>query len=247
MVPEGYKLVFEDDFNGNTLDLDKWEYRALGKRRCGFNGKSQVSVEDGNLVMRQKYFDGEYGLGWYGGMIKAKPRFCRGYFEIRCICSEHHHPRSFWSAFWFQGTHPYEAELSRGGIGSAEIDIIEAVSNMGGLAGVESNIHVAGMKKPPLHGHPTDHPPVFRKNIPDCYTAYHTYALEWTDKVYRFFVDGELFAETSWGDGVSTEDEELIVSLELPEVMDNPLDQETAFIVDYVRVYQDEKGVMVNP
>ena len=243
MIPEGYKLVFEDDFNGDSLDLTKWNYRALGARRCGYNGKSQVQLKDGNLILSQKYFDGEYGEGWYGGMILARPRFCRGYFEIRCICNENHRPFDFWSAFWFQADHPYTPEYSRGGPGGAEIDIIEALENMGGVPGIESNIHVAGMKHPVLDD-PTNHPPVYRVNIPDCFKEYHTYALEWTDKVYRFFVDGKMYAETSWGDGVSEVTEDLIVSIEVPAKCDQPHDKESAFIVDYVRVYQKEDGII---
>ena len=251
MVPEGYKLVFEDDFNGDALDLEKWHYRAIGPRSCGYNAESQVSVENGNLIIRQKYFDGKFGPGWYTGAISANKRFTRGYFECRCICNAHkvtgEYINPFWSAFWLQASSPYTPEISRGGPGSAEIDIIEALENMGGLIGVESNIHVTGMKKPPIPGAGTDHPPVFRVNIPDCFTAYHTYALEWTDKVYRFFADGKLYAETSWGDGVSQVDEEVIFSLEPAGSADRiPLDTETAFIVDYVRIYQDESGVVTD-
>ena len=250
MVPEGYKLVFEDDFNGKELDLAKWRYRTLGPRSCGINAKSQVKLENGNLVISQKYFDGEYGPGWYAGVVSANVKFLRGYFEIRCICNEHRSaglpdPNPFWSAFWLQANNPYNAEYSRGGPGGAEIDIIEALSNMGNLPGVESNIHVKGMKTPYIGGEYTEHPPVFRVNVPDCFTAFHTYALEWTDKVYRFFLDGKLYAETSFGDGVSEVPEELIVSLEPASSSEGiSLDNETHFIVDYVRVYQKEDGVM---
>ena len=105
MALENYALVFEDDFDGDTLDLSKWEYRSSGPRRCGFNSPAQVRVENGHLILRQEYRDGEYGPGWYAGMIRAKQRFLRGYFEIRCICSEAL-PGGFWSAFWIQANNP---------------------------------------------------------------------------------------------------------------------------------------------
>lgn len=244
MIPEGYKLVFEDDFNGDTLDLTKWSYRATGPRRCGYNSPDRVRVENGNLILSQKYCEGEFGEGWYGGMIKANPRFCRGYFEIRCICNEHHRNGDFWSAFWLQADHPYEPELSLGGPGGAEIDIIECTENMGGQIGVESNIHVAGMTRPHTEGDGTDHMPVVRLNVPGCCTAYHTYALEWTDEVYRFYFDGKLYCETDWGDGVSRVVEDLIVSIELPSSCVQPKDKASEFIVDYVRVYQRESDIM---
>ena len=36
----GYRLVFADDFDGTSLDLDKWDYRHTGPENCGFNAPS---------------------------------------------------------------------------------------------------------------------------------------------------------------------------------------------------------------
>ncbi|MBR7137161.1 MAG: glycoside hydrolase family 16 protein [Clostridia bacterium] len=243
---KGYTLVFEDNFDGKTLDLEKWQYRGSGARRCGFNAPSQVFLDRGNLILKYQYrTDGEFGEGWYAGMISARQRFTRGYFEIRCICND---PAGsdFWSAFWLQARAPYTAEISRGGIGGAEIDIIEAFRDRDrtptypGSPGVETNIHVTGMKNPPYEfaGHSTQHPYPIRTNIPDCFTEFHVYGCEWTDEVYRFYVDGRLVGETNWGDGVSEVDEELIISLELPGETAAAKERSGEMIVDYVRVYQ---------
>ena len=62
----GYKLVFEDDFNGTELDLEKWSHRAIGNRRCGINSEDAVRVENGNLIIKYDYRDGKYGNGYYG-------------------------------------------------------------------------------------------------------------------------------------------------------------------------------------
>ena len=122
----GYKLVFEDNFEGKELDLNKWQYRGSGARRCGFNAASQVSLNNGHLVLKYQYrTDGEFGEGWYAGMISARERFTRGYFEIRCICNDPA-DNNFWSAFWLQSRASYTPEISKGGPGGAEIDIIEA-------------------------------------------------------------------------------------------------------------------------
>ena len=237
---KGYTLVFEDNFDGKTLDLEKWNYRASGSRRNGFNAPSQVFVHNGNLIIKYQYrTNGEYGEGWYAGMISARQRFLRGYFEIRCICND---PlgSNFWSAFWLQAPSPYTPEISKGGPGGAEIDIIEAFRQADGSAGVETNIHVTGMKNPPytFEGHTTQHPYPIRTLVPDCYTAFHTYGCEWTEDTYRFYVDGRLTAETSWGDGVSEVPEEMIISVELPAETSAPKERSGEMIVDYVRVYQ---------
>ena len=245
---KGYTLVFEDNFDGKTLDLEKWQYRGSGARRCGFNAPSQVFLDNGNLILKYQYrTDGEYGEGWYAGMISARQRFTRGYFEIRCICND---PAGsdFWSAFWLQARAPYTAEISRGGIGGAEIDIIEAFRDRDrtptypGSPGVDANIHVTGMRHPPytFAGHGTEHPYPIRVDIPDCFTAYHTYALEWTEEVYRFFVDGRMVSETSWGDGVSEVDEEVCISMCIPGNAPADKTQTSEFFVDYLRIYQKD-------
>ena len=46
---DGYRLVFEDEFDGDALDEAAWYYRASGLRRCGCNAPSQVRVENGRL------------------------------------------------------------------------------------------------------------------------------------------------------------------------------------------------------
>lgn len=45
-------MVFHDEFNADTLDLNKWDYRKLGKRNDAFNVKDAVSFKDGNLVIK---------------------------------------------------------------------------------------------------------------------------------------------------------------------------------------------------
>lgn len=81
----GYSIVVYDEFNGEALDTDVWEYRGNGPRRGGFNASSQVEVRDGNLIIAGEYLpDGEYGEGWYTAAIKLKERYKHGYFEIKC-------------------------------------------------------------------------------------------------------------------------------------------------------------------
>ncbi len=236
----GYKLVFEDNFDGDTLDLTKWEHRGSGPRDNGFMAPSAVRVENGNLILRYDYRNGEYGEGWYMGMIRARQRFVRGYFEMRCICSEPTPgttPHGPWSAFWLQSEHSYNAEHSRGGIGGAEIDIFEAMTKMY-CPGVCSHIYCRGKKNSAVGPDRNDDCMVGGMFIPDCYTAYHTYALEWTEDRYRFLVDGFCYAESNWGDGVSEAPEELIVSMHRDFAGDHPRDFVREFVIDYVKVWQ---------
>jgi len=236
----GYNLVFEDDFNGARLDEEKWEYRAEGKYAGGFLSKSQVRVENGNLVITGQYLeDGEFGPGWYAAMVRIKKRFLRGYFEIRCICSKMEPPNegSLWSAFVLQARNPYNAEVSRGGPGGAEIDVFEGVCH-GGRDGVELNIHCKGVKGSTSGPGQTDHIGLGRFYPPNLCSDYNIFGLEWTSSEYVFYINGGEVSRTSYGDGVSEVDEEVIVDLSMPVKVNHQKGFKTEFITDYVRVYQ---------
>lgn len=235
----GYSLVFEDEFEGNALNTDVWEYRGLGARRGGFNASSQVRVENGNMIMTGEYLtDGEYGEGWYTGMIKLKERYCKGYFEIRCIVNP---DPAFWSAFWIQADAPYTASVSKGGVGGAEIDIFESVSSEDPLCknSVSQTVYCAGVDGVE-EGYQSEKLGKFYGN--NIYEEYNTYGLEWTDDEYIFYINGVETRRTSFGNGVSEVEEDVIVSLEIPEAdLLAELDKETyktEYIVDYVRIYK---------
>ena len=235
----GYELVFEDEFEGNVLNTDVWQYRGSGPRRGGFNAESQVKVENGNMIMTGDYqTNGTYGEGWYTGMIKLKERYCKGYFEIRCILNE---GSGFWSAFWIQADAPYTASVSKGGVGGAEIDIMESLdtSDSKDYNAVIQTIHCAGVDGV-QEDFQSERLGAFYGD--DIYNKYNTYGLEWTDDEYIFYINGVETRRSSFGNGVSEVMEDVIVSLEIPgEDKLAGLDKETyktEYIVDYVKIYQ---------
>ena len=241
---EGYRLVFEDEFDGDELDTDAWVYRANGSRRGGYNAPDQVKVKDGNLYITAQYrgendlpadASANYGEGWYVGMIMLREKYKQGYFEIKCICND---SPGFWSAFWIQADHPYDA-LSRGGVGGAELDIFESL-NYGARFkhnSVTQTVHCCRESTVP--------PALDSCNLGsfkgnDIYHTYNTYGLKWTEEEYIFYINGVETARCAWADGVSEVEEYVIVSLEIPEAEKLPTDTSvtTDFIVDYVRIYQ---------
>lgn len=72
----------------------------------------------------------------------------------------------------------------------------------------------------------------------DIYNEYNTYGLEWTEDEYIFYINGVESARSSFGNGVSTIPEEVIVSLELPGSADFEKDYSTQMVIDYVKIYQ---------
>ena len=239
----GYSIVFEDEFDGDKLNTDVWNYRASGARRGGFNAESQVEVKDGNLYLTAEYReeDGMYGEGWYAGMISLKEYYCRGYYEIRCKCNK---DKGFWSAFWIQAQSPYDHYKSQGGVYGAELDIFEAMNGDAILKknrnSVSQTIH--------CNGWDDDVENIDSRCLGDfkvgndIYDEYNTYGLEWTEDEYIFYINGVESARSSFANGVSTVPEEVIVSLEIPETLPekiaNNKDYSTQFVVDYVKIYQ---------
>ncbi len=234
-----YTVVFEDEFDASVLDTDVWTYRASGERRGGYNSESQVKVKDGNMIITGEYLkDGEFGEGWYTGMVKLKERYCKGYFEIRCIVNS---DPGFWSAFWIQADDPYTASVSKGGVGGAEVDIFESMSydNLVGKDSVTHTIHCAGVDGE-QEGFQSEHlGDFYGENI---YEQYNTYGLEWTDDEYIFYINGVETRRSSFGNGVSEVLEDVIVSLEIPSEEElEDLDKDTyktEYIIDYVKIYQ---------
>ncbi|MBO4797847.1 MAG: family 16 glycosylhydrolase [Candidatus Methanomethylophilaceae archaeon] len=234
----GYSIVLDETFDDDTLDTDIWRFRGNGARRNGFVTPSQISLSDGILSLTGEYLtDGEYGEGWYGAMIGLKQWYCRGYFEASIKCSEtlHRGKGDFWSAFWIQGPHPYEPELSLGGSGEggAEIDILEYWDPNSATC----NVWVSG-----YNGNEdldSDHCEV--NHLYTDYTeAFHTYSLLWDENFYEFFIDGILVFHTNFGTGTSPAEEEVILSLELPDTIDLDPAVKRVMEVDFLRVWQKQ-------
>ena len=235
----GYTLVFEDEFNGTELDTEAWKYCNSGVRRGGYRAPSQVEVKDGNCVITAEYLeDGEFGAGWYAGDLALRKWYKQGYYEIRCKCND---GGAFWSAFWIMAGHPYEAAYSQGGIGGAELDIFEANCWDAPMSrnSVSQTIHCAGVDGV-QDGFQSMLLGFFKGN--NIYDEYNTYGLEWTEDEYIFYVNGVETCRSTFGNGTSQVEEEVRVSLEVPDAEKLAgLDKDTyhsEFVIDYVRIYQ---------
>jgi beta-glucanase (GH16 family) len=230
----GYSVVFEDTFDGDALDLSKWEYRGTGVRSGGFMSPAQVRVEDGKLILKAEYLEnGPNGPGWYAGMIRTKEEFTYGYFEMKGICSR---GGGFWSAWWLNARGMASAAESAGGVGGSEVDIFEAFcyKDKIGKDAVSLNVHVGGYGE----GLQSMHLGSWRgKHI---YTAYNTYGLLWTEDEYIFYINGAEACRSTFQDGVSRAPEYGIISLQLPaaEGLSEQPGFTTEFVVDSVSIWQ---------
>jgi len=222
--PKDYKLVWADEFNGDQLDLAKWDFRGLGKRRKAVNTKDSVKLDgQGHLLITTSKAGEEYRTGMIGTQGKYETVF--GYFECRVKFQTQ---RGHWSAFWLQ-TPTMGKVVGDPKTSGTEIDIFEYLARYPDI--LHMNLHWDGYGKDHKHD---------GKKHKDASLAegWHVVGLEWTPEEYRFFLDGkEVWRTTS---AVSQAKQYIILSMEVDswggDVGEARLPDSCSF--DYVRVYQ---------
>lgn len=224
-TPEGlgYQLFWEDQFDGDTLDPNKWEVRGVGPRAVGYVSPEAVKVEDGFLKLSAFVKDDKIYISAVGTQKHFMTKY--GYFECRAQLQK---SAGVWAAFWIQST-----EIAKGedpATFGAEIDIMEFFKKLGTDI-VSHNVHWAyGPHQQTTHGMQS-----YLKGVSE---GFHTFALEWTPEKYAFFIDGYKFYEVTVA--ISHIEEYLILSMELPSKMEELKNAvfPDIFVVDYVKVYK---------
>jgi beta-glucanase (GH16 family) len=221
----GYKLVWADEFDGDTLDKNKWDYRSLGPRRDAVNVKDAVSLDDdGHLVITTKRCKDKFHTGMIGTNGKYETTY--GYFECRVKLQK---AVGHWSAFWLQ-TPTMGKIVGDTAVSGTEIDIFEYLPNKGDS--VVHNLHWDGYGK-------THKTTGSSASVPRAVQEWHTFGLLWTASEYVFFVDGKETWRTN--KAISQRPQYIILSLEVGkwagDISQAPLPD--SLLVDYVRVYQN--------
>lgn len=252
-----FELVWSDEFDGDSLDLQKWNghYFNAGStivRRGSYWDTALATVKDGHLHIATKYLEnglnGNGKSGWYTCGIDTRNRFSQtyGYFECRCILPK---GEGQWSAFWMMSDDMGREEyFGQNGAQGAEIDIFESpfYSREKKIErnAVSSNIHIDGYGE----AHKSENICEAFVAANDPYEEFNTYGLEWNEKEYIIYINGVEAGRT--GFGVSHGPEWPILSVEVGGENAVPADgwagasieknpsEISDFIVDYVRVYQ---------
>ncbi len=241
MAQDCTKLIWSDEFNGNSLDSDSWNYN-IGNgcpELCGWGNNEQqyytdeaanVSVANGLLTITAKT-DTFGGMQYSSARIttKGKRDFRYGRFEASMRLPE---TQGLWPAFWLLPTDNVYGEWPRSG----EIDVME-------LLGQKPN-EVLGT----VH---TGLPWTFKSEIyslppnESFADTFHVFALEWDPDTMRWFVDGNQYHVIP-SDSISPwdpflEDFHLIFNVAVGGNLPGPTDSTTVLPqvmeVDYIRVY----------
>ena len=159
LTEEGYQIVFEDDFDGDSIDYTKWKtgYESPSRRAAYYeDSEDTLFVSDGCLTIRTLYKDGQFGEGWYTSWVETATKedseavvrsedysgFSSkyGYFEVRCIAPP---CTGIWSAFWLmpdEGTGMSADDVAGTGADGVEIDVMESPGMYS--SDKETNVHV---------------------------------------------------------------------------------------------------------
>lgn len=244
-----YKLVWSDDFSGDSLDMTNWnmELREPGwvnnELQRYTNSPDNIYVRDGKLVLKANKIESEGVTSYTSGKVttQSKQIFKYGKFEIKAKVPS---GQGLWPAIWMM---PEDENLYGQWPKCGEIDIMEILGNEPNK--MYGTLHY-GVPHSSQQG-------TYILNNGTFADDYHIYAVEWEPSEIRFYIDGHLYHTVNdWftkveGQGELTFpapfDQPFFLQLNLavggswPGNPDDTTDFENAKLeVDYVKVYQKE-------
>ena len=253
-VPSGYKLFFEDEFEGDKLSKEYWTYETGNGNNGWGNGELEyyteenAIVKDGKLHITVKRED-MGGFKYTSSRIKTanKVKFKYGIVEAKIKLP---HANGLWPAFWMM---PNDSVYG-GWPNSGEIDIMEA--NCGYEYGTSSALHYS--VTPNVDTYETGYNNMKTRDYTSSITEEHVYKLDWKEESITFYVDDRLIKEIpqrTWSSGNVDKEENpyapfdqdfyIIFNMAVGGnyVKDVAPDEDFVsgeMIIDYVRVYTYE-------
>ena len=237
-VPEGWTLIWHDEFDGDAIDPKNWTFDSGG---WGWgNGEAQyytsrpenARLENDMLVIeaRQEKYEGSY---YTSARLKTQglQNFQYGRIEARLKVPS---GKGLWPAFWMLGSDFDGNNWPDCG----EIDIMEYIGKEPDL--IMGTLHGPGYSG--ALGFSQWHRQTY--NIAD---DFHTYAIEWETDQVRWYYDGTEYSTVKSADigareWVFNQPFFIILNLAVGGQLAGPVGLDTIFpaqfYVDYVRVYQ---------
>lgn len=178
VVPDGYKLVWNDEFNeGSELNSTDWRHEVQksgwvnnelqnyvkdDKVASVSNGTLKINlIDDGGTIKSARLY-ARRSTGWKYGYIEARIKLPKG--------------KGTWPAFWMMPVN------FNSWPGDGEIDIMEEV-------GYDPNMIVSTIHCNKYNNTGTAVESARRK-VDTAQSDFHVYAMEWTSSYMTFYVDG---------------------------------------------------------
>lgn len=228
-------LSWSDEFDGDALDTNNWNY-DIGNGDNGWgNGEAQyytdseenVKVADGNLIITAKR-ESTNGFNFTSARITTnnKQEFTYGRVSVRAKLTS---GGGTWPAIWMLGAD--FPEQSWPGVG--EMDIMEYVGNTPGR--VSSALHFPGNSGGnAIVGDVA--------GVNDATSEFHIYEVEWTADKITFLLDGVPHLEFDNDTSTPFQDDfYLLLNVAMGGSLGGAIDpafQESSMEIDYVRIYK---------
>ena len=252
---EGYKLIFSDEFDEEKIDTKKWMPQYFPHATTLADGcQATYKMEDGSLCLyldedSPKYMEGsemkassiqtiEKNLLHEGATSKNKTNVvpyesfaCQyGYFEMRAKLPNA--GANGYAAWWLIGAQDDARADGSMSKQDGEIDIIE------------TPLEYTNVFSPKVHAWNDPDLSEYKEELKlegDYDDYYHIYAIDWTPSGIKFYVDGKEICSTK-----NSPQYRMGILISLYSNLDNCGPDNgvwpKAFYIDYIRVYQDEKG-----
>ncbi len=239
-APQGWKLVWSDEFNGSAIDTSKWAFEV---QKPGWvnnelqnytnNRRENARIENGSLVIegRRDYFN---GFEYSSARLKTQGKASWKYRRVEALIKV---PTGYgtWPAFWMMPD-----DFSRGWPACGEIDIMEHV-------GYDPNV-IHATTHANDYNWKSGQQRTSTLSVPGAVSDYHVYAMEWYADRIDMFVDGKKYftsTNNGTGDNAWPFNKNFYIILNLAIGGDwgaakgvDPNIWPKQMLVDYVRVYQ---------
>ena len=244
-APEGWNLVWSDEFSDGFVDSNNWNRQVEPAGR--FNKEWQrytdsvdnAYIDQGCLVIKAILTSGHHGMGQYTSArlnTAGKHTWKHGKVVARMQLP---YGAGTWPAFWMLGANIDENGGDTPWPQSGEIDIMEFYGSKDNAV-VEANIHYAGADNKHRHMGAEK----FRLEEGWFADAFHVFAMEWDEEKIIWSVDGQEYARQSLSDPVYSELHQpffILFNLAIKGWPGKPNDSTEFpkyFYIDWVRVYQ---------
>ncbi|MBX2898972.1 MAG: family 16 glycosylhydrolase [Cyclobacteriaceae bacterium] len=230
------QLVWQDEFNGNSLNAEYWSYElgngcSIGI--CGWgnnelqtytNNEANVKVENGNLIITAINNLGSYTSARIKTQNKIKPQF--GRIDVRARLPK---GQGIWPAIWMLG----ENITSINWPGCGEIDIMELVGHEPAKSHGTVHFDQGGYKS--STGSTT-------LSSGDFSEAYHVFSLVWDKNSITWYVDNQAFKSFSHQESEFNLPFFFLMNVAVGGNWPGSPNASTVFpqsmVVDYIRVFQ---------
>ena len=233
LPPPGYQLVFTDEFDGVSLNTNRWGYRT-GSKLLSTQQPENISVSNGTLKIALRK-ESAGGKDYTGGGVISRETFVYGYYEARFKTPG---IEGWHTSFWAQKNGTPGATQEKRAL--LELDFCEQ-------DGGDPNYYSFGIiNKTPdsKKGQTWNAGRWVIEDAPDTSADFHVWGCEFTPEVIRFYFDGRLAKEESATQFPHDDMSVWLTSLASTLKGDRRVDESKlpgAVVFDYVQVYQHPK------